>query len=148
MDHMHTFWPHKDMEGLPWWWIGSMMGATSETIRTWNTIHTIHSPIHSDRVDMKWWLWWPDDIRGPCGSKASWNLSQVRKNPETLRKLVPTWDRSRTRCVTGDYATACSIAADVALYIIKLWLVKFMNNRPWKLIKQASVPATVLKGEG
>ena len=22
-----------------------------------------------------WWLWWPNDIRGTCGPKASWHLS-------------------------------------------------------------------------
>ena len=33
-----------------------------------------------------------------------------KKNPP--RKLVPTGDRTRTRCVTGAHATACSTAVD------------------------------------
>ena len=39
---------------------------------------------------------------------------QVRKNPEknSPRKLVPTGDRTRARCVTGAHATACPTAVD------------------------------------
>ena len=48
---------------------------TSETTRTWKTIHTIHAPIYSNKADMKGWLWRRNDIRGPCGHKASWHLS-------------------------------------------------------------------------
>ena len=34
-----------------------------------------HSHVHSNKADMKGWLWWPNDIRGPCGPKASWHSS-------------------------------------------------------------------------
>ena len=78
------FCPHKDMEGLPGWVICSMPGATSETAQTWKTIHTRHTLIHSNKANMKWWLWRPNDIRGPCGPKVSWHLSyrwgKLRKN--------------------------------------------------------------------
>ena len=46
-------------------------GATSETTRTWKTIHIIHS----NKANMKGWFWQPNDIRGPCGPKASCHLS-------------------------------------------------------------------------
>ena len=49
-------------------------GATSETTQTWKTIHTIHTPIHSNKANMKGWLWRPNDFWGPCGPKTSWHL--------------------------------------------------------------------------
>ena len=39
-------------------------GHPSETRRTWKTIHISHAPIHSNKENMKWWLWRPNDIRG------------------------------------------------------------------------------------
>ena len=50
-------------------------GATSETTQTWKAIHTIYAPIYSSPANMKGWLWRPNDIRGPCGPKASRHLS-------------------------------------------------------------------------
>ena len=38
-------------------------------------IQTIHTPIHVNKVNMKGWLWRPNDIQGPCRPKASWHLS-------------------------------------------------------------------------
>ena len=53
--------------------------------RTWKTIHTIHTPINSNKVNMKGWLWLPNDIRGPCEPIASWHLSyRWGKSPEKL----------------------------------------------------------------
>ena len=49
--------------------------ATSKTTRTWKTIHTSHAPIHSNKANMKGWLWRPNNIRGRCGPKASRHLS-------------------------------------------------------------------------
>ena len=47
------------------------------------------------------WLWWPNDIRGPWGLKLPdiclTGEEKPRKN--SLRKLVPTRDRTRARCV-------------------------------------------------
>ena len=39
-------------------------------------IPTRHTLIHSNKANMKWWLWRPNDIRGPCGL-----VLLVRKNP-------------------------------------------------------------------
>ena len=47
--------------------------ATSETAQTWKTIHTKHTPIHTN-ANMEW-LRRPNDIRGPCGPKVSRHLS-------------------------------------------------------------------------
>ena len=50
-------------------------GANSETAQTWKTIHTKHTPIHTNKANMEWWLRRPNDIRGPRGPKASRHLS-------------------------------------------------------------------------
>ena len=50
-------------------------GATSETAQTWKTIHTKHTLNHPNKANMEWWLWRPNDIRGPRGPKVSWHLS-------------------------------------------------------------------------
>ena len=57
----------------------------SETTQTWKTIHTIHTPIHSNKANMKGRLWLPNDIRGPYGPKASWHSSyRWGKTPKKL----------------------------------------------------------------
>ena len=75
LDHIHTFLTTLRHDGPPWMSDQLNAGATSETTRTWKTIHTLHSPIHSNKTNMKGWLWRPDDIWGPCGPKASWHSS-------------------------------------------------------------------------
>ena len=56
---------------------------------------TIHTPIHSNKVNKKGWLWRPNDIRGPWGLKASWHVSyRWGKTPKKNRKIVPTGDRT------------------------------------------------------
>ena len=42
-------------------------GATSEITWIWQTIQTIHIPIHANKVKMKGWLWRPNNIRGRYG---------------------------------------------------------------------------------
>ena len=77
-------------------------GATSEKTRTRKTIHAIHAPIHSNKMNMKKWLWRPNDVRGPYEPKASWHVSyRWRKtlkkphpgNPDRGSKLGPMRDR-------------------------------------------------------
>ena len=89
--------------------------ATYDTAQTEKTIHTRHTPIHSSKANMKWWLWRPNDIRGPCGAKVSWHLSyRWGKTPKRTspKKHVQTGDRTRARSVTGAHATACSTAVN------------------------------------
>ena len=75
VDHIHTSFTTQGHGGPPRLRDQLNAGATSETTQTWKTIHTIHAPIHSNKANMKAWLWRPNDIRGPCGLKASWHLS-------------------------------------------------------------------------
>ena len=63
------------------------------------------------------WYWWPNDIRGPWGLKLPdihlsyrWGKTRRKTSP---RKLVPTGDRTRARCVTSVHATTCSTAVDL-----------------------------------
>ena len=105
------FWPHKEMEGLPGWGISSTPGPPPRQHK-----HEIrYTPIHTNKANMEWWLRRPNDIRGPCGHKISrhlsyrWGKTLEKTSP---RKPVPTWDRTRARCVTSAHATTCSTAVD------------------------------------
>ena len=66
------------------------VGATSESTRTWKMMHAIHAPIHSNKANMKGWLWRPNDIWGPCGPKASrhsfyrWEKTPKKPHPRKL----------------------------------------------------------------
>ena len=53
---------------------------------------------------------------------------QVKKNPEKTspRKPVPTWDRTRARCVTGAHATAWPTVVDT--YIHHAYLHTYMHS--------------------
>ena len=104
VDHMHTLLTTRGHGGSPY---KRTAGATSETTRTLNTAHIIHS----NKADMRWL----NDIWGPGEPKSSWHLSfRWGKTPKRTshRKLVPSGDRIPARCVTGAYATACSPAVD------------------------------------
>ena len=71
----HTFLTTQGHGGPPWMSDQPDAGATSETAQTWKTIHTKHTPIHTNKANMEWWLWWPNDIWGPSGPKVSRHLS-------------------------------------------------------------------------
>ena len=115
LDHIHTFWPHKDTEGLPRWGISSMPGPPPrqyEHERRYTPF--THQFILTTRI-------WKDDYDGqiifeePWEPKDLWHLSyRWGKTPKKTspRKLIPTGDRTRARCVTGAYVTACSTAVD------------------------------------
>ena len=70
-----------------------------------------------------------DDYDGQMifGDLVSLNLPDIRligeENPEKTppRKLVPTGDRTRARCVTSAHATTCSTAVD-NLFIVNPYL--------------------------
>ena len=53
--------------------------------QTWKTIHTRHTFSHSNKANMKWWLWRPDDIRDFVGLKFPdirlTDEEKPRKNP-------------------------------------------------------------------
>ena len=85
-DHIHTFLTTQGHGGPPRMRNQLNAGATSETAQTWKTIHTRHTLIQSNKVNMKGWLWQPNDIRGPCGPKVSWYLSYRWGNPPPPKK--------------------------------------------------------------
>ena len=117
MDHIHTFSTTQGHGGPPRMSDQPYAGATSETAQTWKTIHTLS---HPNKANMEWWLRRSNDIRGPWGPKISWHLSyRWGKTPKNTppRKLVPTGDRTRARCVTSAHAATCSTAVDGFLYI-------------------------------
>ena len=74
LDHMHTFLTTQGHGGSPRMRDQLNAGATFETTRTLKTMHTFHAPIHFNKANMKG-LWRPNDIRGPCGPRATWHLS-------------------------------------------------------------------------
>ena len=117
LDYIHPFLTRQGHRGPHRMGDQFNAGATSEITRTWKTIHIINAPSLSNKVNMQGWLWLPNGIRGPCGPKVFRHLSyRWGKNPKTSpRKLFPTGDRTRTRCVTSAHATACS----TAVYILK-----------------------------
>ena len=111
LDHIHTFWPHKDMEGLSGGWgISSMPGHLRDNTNMKDE-HTIHTSIHSNKANMKGWLWRPNDIRGTYGPKASWHLSYRWGNPRKniIQKTCP--DRGSNPGPL--HTTACSIGMDM-----------------------------------
>ena len=62
------------MKGLPGWGISTMPGLSSRQHQRERQYTRVTHPIIRTRW-MKGWLWRPNDIRGPCGPKASWHLS-------------------------------------------------------------------------
>ena len=93
LDHMHTFLTTQGHGGPPRMRYQLNAGATSETTQTWKSIHIIHAPIHSNKVNMKGWLWRPNDIRGSCGPKASWHLAyrwgKPRRKNSSRQEIEP-----------------------------------------------------------
>ena len=61
---MHTFWPQKGMERRASPDEGSAQCRGHLRNNTNIKIHTIHTHIHSNKTNMKGWLWRPNDIRG------------------------------------------------------------------------------------
>ena len=90
--HAYFFWPHKDMVGLPGWGISSMPGLPPRQHEHERPIHIIHALIHSNIMNMKGWVGRPNDIRGPCGPKASWHLSyRWEKTPKKPHQGNLSW---------------------------------------------------------
>ena len=73
--HIHTFLTTQGHGEPPRMRDQFIAWATSEKTWTWMTIHAIHASIHSNKANMKGWLWRPNDIRESCRLKASWHLS-------------------------------------------------------------------------
>ena len=78
-----------------------------------NTIHTKDSHVHSKQVNMIRMImmakWYSGNHRG---LKFPGICLAREENPErtSLRKFIPTGDRTRARCVKGAHASVCSTA--------------------------------------
>ena len=111
-------------------------GAISETTQTWKAIHTIHTPIHANKVNMKGW-WGPNDIRGPYGPKASWDLSyRWGKTPKKSHANL-----SRPVIEPGSAAWQTRMLPPAPQWWTKTNIGLFNKN-----IKQSLVAAAVRKG--
>ena len=94
------FWPHQDMEDLPGWGISLMPGPPPRQHKH----ERRYTPgIHSNKANMKWWLWRPNDIRGPCGPKFSWHFPPKKPHPRNLSRQGsnpgPLCDRRACYCL-------------------------------------------------
>ena len=71
---------------------------------------------------------------------------QVRKNPEKTspRKLVPTGDRIRARCVTGAHAAACPTAVDYNNGVLKGYWDWILLNFEIAVVKGPPKSAPIL----
>ena len=97
-DHIHTFLTTQGHGGPP-----RMRDLlNTETTRTRKTRHTIHAPIHTNKANINGWLWRPNDIRGPCGPKASWHLSDRWGNPRKKLTKGTCPDRGSNPCPLRD----------------------------------------------
>ena len=90
-------------------------GAISETARILKTIYIIHSHIHSNKANMKGWLWHQMIFGNLVGLKLpdiclTGEEKLRKKNSPT--KLLTTEDRTRSRFLTGAHTTASSTAVD------------------------------------
>ena len=81
----HTFLTTQGHGGPPWMRDQLNAEATSEKSQTWKTIHIIHAHIHSNKGNMKGWLWRPNEIWELRGSTTSRHLSyRRRKTPKNF----------------------------------------------------------------
>ena len=91
--HIHLR-PKKDINGLPRWWISSMPEPPPRQHKYESDTYTL---IHSNKANIKWWLWRTNDIRGLCGPKVSWHLSyrwaKTPKKPHRGSNPGPLRDR-------------------------------------------------------
>ena len=108
LDHIHTFLTTQGYGGPPRMSDQLNAGATSETAQTWKTIHTRQTLIHSNNANMKWWLWRPNDIRGPYGPKVSWHLTDGGKPRKNLaQEICP--DRGSNPSPLRDRRACCRL---------------------------------------
>ena len=115
---MLLFWAHRDMEGLPGLVISSMPGPPlrQQKDERWYTPST-HPFILTRRI-------WKDDYDGQMifGDHVGLTLPDTWGKPPNKtshRKLIPTGDRTRARCLIGANATACSTAVNGNMIIKK-----------------------------
>ena len=85
LNHIQTFLITQGHGGLPQLSDQLNAGATSKTTQTLKTIHIIHAPIHSNKVNMKGWLWRlhggpfriRDQLNAGATSEATWTWKTI-----------------------------------------------------------------------
>ena len=114
------FWPHKAMEGLPWWVISPMPGPPPRQHKHERQyIPSTHSDIPTRRI-------WNDLYDGQMifgdfvGLSFPTFVLQVRKNPvkNLTQETCPDRGPNPARCVTSAHATTCSSAMDVLTRVL------------------------------
>ena len=125
LDHIHNFLTTQGHGVPPRMSDQPNDGASSETTQTWKMRHTIHAPIHSNKANMKGWLWQSNDIRGPWGHKASWHLSyRWGKTPKNLtQETCP--DRGSNPGHLCDRRACYRLFHSGGLFLLITW--KFIN---------------------
>ena len=115
-------------------------GATSETAQTWKTIHTKHTPIHTNKANMEWWLRRPNDIRRPWGLKFPDICLTGEENPERNltqetcpdRGLNPGPLRDRLACYSLSHSGGqCERLKDYAIYRSHFRFVSYKSYMGW-----------------
>ena len=92
LDHIHTLFYHtRTWRASPdEWSVQCRDHLRDNTNMKVETQH--HAHIHSNKAKLKGWLWRPNDIRGPCGPKASghlsyrWEKTQKKPHPGNLSR--------------------------------------------------------------
>ena len=142
MDHIHTFLTTQGYVRPPQMSDQLIAVATFEATRTLKTIHTTHSHVHSNKVDMIRMIMMGKWYSGFGGPKASWYLSyRWGKTPKKNlpRKLVPIGDRTRARCVTGAHAIFrwfCNLYETIyIIFITILYLTPISSSQNFELTK-------------
>ena len=110
LHHIHTFLPCKDMEGLLGWGISSMLGPLPRQHKHESRYTSSTHPFIIIRRLRK------DDYAGKMifGDLLGLKLPDIcltgeeKPRKTSPRKLVPTGDPTRARCVTGAHTIFCS----------------------------------------
>ena len=126
-------WPHKDMDVLPGWEMSSMPGPRPRQ-HEHESQYTRHAPVHSNKANMKGWLWQPNYIRGTCRPKTSCHLcyrwGKTPKNPTCPERGLnpgPLW--YRRECYRLFYSERIIInSKKIQKIVSKVYLNTYINQ--------------------
>ena len=129
LDHIHTFLTTQGHGGPPRMRDQLNAGATSETTWTCKTIclHTIHTPIHSNKANMKRWLYGHMIFGDFVGLKIpDICLTGVEKPRKNLTQEIRP-DRGSNPGLLRDRSVTCYTAVDLCPLEIFLMLPQLIN---------------------
>ena len=98
-----------------------------------------HTPIHTNKANMEWWLRRPNDIRGPCGPKVSRHLSY--RWGKTPKKPHP-GNLSRPMIEPGPAAWQARMLplSPQRWTRVVSWAKKLIKNRMWFASRDLDYP--------